>query len=158
MSKTWRWIIGIFVGLILIGLLFAGGSSRQAYRAARGVVEQRVEVTQAQIDIAVEMATKSVDLALAKSAQLPVQETKADLVKDGIEEIGNRLKVASEARGDVVIARLDKVIEQFNKTLQNVEDASEEATDPAVKSALDQIYGMLLATQEQITETILSNQ
>ncbi len=38
MSSTWRWIIGIVVGLALFGLLLAGPSERQAYWIARGGV------------------------------------------------------------------------------------------------------------------------
>ena len=158
MSNTWRWIFGILAGLGLIALLFVGGSERRAYRIARGAVEERVELSQERIDTAVEMATKSVDLALTLSAGLPAQEAKADLVKQGIEEIGNRLKSASEARGEAAIERLDLAIEQFNTTLQTVEDASKEASSPAVKSVLDRIYGMLEATQEQLVQTILNTQ
>ena len=158
MSNTWRWIIGIVVGLALIGFLWAGRSERQAYRIARGAVEERVELSQERIDTAVEMATKSVDLALTLSAGLPAQEAKADLVKQGIEEIGNRLKSAAEARGDLAIERLDLVIEQFNKTMQTVEDASKEAESEAAKSILDRIYGMLEATKEQLVQTILNTQ
>ena len=158
MNNTWRWIIGIIVGLALIGLLLAGRSERQAYRIARGAVEQRVELSQERIDTAVEMATNSVDLALKLSGDLPSQQAKADLVKQDIEEIGNRLKSASEARGDLAIERLNQAIEQFNTTMQTVEDASKEAESPAVKSILDRIYGMLEATQEQLVQTILNTQ
>lgn len=158
MNNTWRWIFGIIAGLALIALLLGGRSNRQAYRIARGAVEERVEISQERIDTVVEMATKSVDLALSLSAGLPAQEAKADLVKQGIEEIGNRLKSASEARGEAAIERLDLAIEQFNTTLQTVEDASNEASSPAVKSVLDRIYGMLEATQEQVVQTILNTQ
>jgi DNA anti-recombination protein RmuC len=158
MNNTWRWIIGIIVGLALIGLLLYGRSERRAYRIARGAIEERVEISQERIDTAVEMATKAVDLALARAGDLPSQQAKADLIKQDIEEIGNRLKAASEARGDLAIERLDQTIAQFNTTLQAVEDASKEATDPAVKSALDRLYGMLEATKEQLVQTILNAQ
>ncbi len=36
MSTTWRWIFGIVFGLAIFGLLGFSGSSRQAYRNARG--------------------------------------------------------------------------------------------------------------------------
>jgi uncharacterized protein YicC (UPF0701 family) len=158
MNKTWRWIIGIVVGLILIAFLLVGRSSRQAYRIARGAINARVETSQERIDTAVEMATKSVDLALEMSGNLPSQQAKADLVKQDIEEIGNRLKSASEARGDAAIESLNQSIDQFNTTLQTVEDASNEATNPAVKSTLDRIYGALEATKEQLVQTILNTQ
>ena len=158
MNNTWRWIVGILAGLALIGLLLYGRSERQAYRIARGAVEQRVEISQERIDTAVEMATKSVDLALKLSGDLPSQQAKADLVKQDIEEIGNRLKSASEARGDVAIERLNQAIEQFNKAMQTVEDASKEAESEAAKSVLDRIYGMLEATKEQLVQTILNTQ
>jgi hypothetical protein len=92
MSNIWRWIFGIVAGLAVIGFLLVGRSSRQAYRIARGAVEERVELSQERIDKAVEMATKSVDLALKLAGDLPSQQAKADLVKQDIEEIGNRLK------------------------------------------------------------------
>jgi hypothetical protein len=158
MNNTWRWIIGILAGLALIGLLLYGRSERQAYRIARGAVEQRVEISQDRIDAVAEMATASVDLALKLAGELPSQQAKADLVKQDIEEISNRLKSASEARGDLAIERLDLVIEQFNKTMQTVEDASKEAESEAVKSVLDRIYGILEATKEQITQFILKTQ
>jgi hypothetical protein len=46
MNNTWRWIIVIGVGLIIIALLFSGGSDRQAYWIARGSVPRPVVVTQ----------------------------------------------------------------------------------------------------------------
>ena len=158
MSNIWRWIIGIVVGLALIGLLLAGRSERQAYRIARGAVEERVEMSQDRIDTATEMAMASVDLALELAGNLPSQQAKADLVKQDIEEISKRLKEASEAHGDAAIERLDESIEQFNNALQTVEDASKEADSPAVKSVLDRIYGMLEATKEQLVQTILDTQ
>jgi hypothetical protein len=158
MSNTWRWTIGIVAGLALIGFLWVGRSNRQAYRIARGAVEERVEISQERIDTAVEMATKSVDLALKLAGDLPSQQAKADLIKQDIEEIGNRLKSAAEARGDLAIERMDLVIEQFNKTMQTVEDASKEAESPAVKSVLDRIYGILEATKEQLVQIVLNTQ
>jgi methyl-accepting chemotaxis protein len=158
MKKVWPWIAGIVVGLAIVGLLLYGGGERRAYRTARGAIEQRVEWTQERIDTSVEMATKSVDLALEMAGNLPSQQAKADLVKQDIEEIGNRLKDAAEARGDLAIEKLDQSIEQFNQTLETVEGASQEATDPAVKSTLDRIYGILEATKEQLVQTILNLQ
>ena len=99
------------------------------------------------------MASKSVDLALVRAGNLPSQQAKADLIKADIQEIGNRLSAAAEARGDLAIQRLDQSIEQFNKALQTVEDASKEATNPEVKAALDRIYGILEGTKDQLTQT-----
>jgi hypothetical protein len=48
MSNTWRWIFGIAVGLIIIALLFAGSSNRQAYWVARGAVPRAIQVTRAE--------------------------------------------------------------------------------------------------------------
>ena len=158
MKNIWRWIIGIIVGLAVIGLLVYGGSERRAYRIARGAVEQRVETSQDRIDTAVEMATKSVDLALKLSGDLPSQQAAADLIKQDIEEIGNRLKEASEARGDLAVKKLDQSIELFNKTLETVDDASKNAESPAAQAVLDRIYGVLLATKEQVTQFVLNTQ
>jgi hypothetical protein len=47
MSNTWRWIIVIGVGLIIIALLFSGSSNHQAYWIARGSVPRPVVITQA---------------------------------------------------------------------------------------------------------------
>ena len=158
MKKVWPWIVGILAGLAILALLFFGSSERQAYWAARQAVHARVDTSQDRIDAAVEEATAAVDRALEMAGDLPSQQAKADLVKQDIEEIGNRLKSASEARGDAAIERLNQSIEQFNKTLQTVEDASKEAESPAVKSILDRIYGMLEATKEQLVQTILNTQ
>jgi hypothetical protein len=158
MSNTWRWIIGIFVGLIVFAFVLAGRSERQAYRIARGAVEQRVEMSQDRIDAVADMAVAAVDLALKLSAELPSQEAKADLVKQGIEEISNRLKEAAELRGEAAMDKMDQTIEQFDQTMQTVEDASQEAESPAVKSILDRIYGILEATKEQLIQTILNTQ
>jgi hypothetical protein len=158
MSRTWRWIIGILTGLLLVGLLAFGRSDRQAYRVARGAVEQRVQISQERIDLAVEMATASVDLALVRAGNLPSQQAAADLIKQDIEEIGRRLNEAAEAQGDLAIARLDASIEQFNQTLERVDDASKAAEDPEVKSNLDRIYGALESAKEQLVQTILNTQ
>jgi rhamnose utilization protein RhaD (predicted bifunctional aldolase and dehydrogenase) len=154
MSTIWRWIIGIVVVLGLLGLVAFGGSDRRAYHQAKGMIEQRVQLSQERIDIAVQMATKSVDLALVRAGNLPSQQAMADLIKQDIEEIGSRLDSAAQARGDLAVQRLDESIEQFNTTLQAVEDASNEATDPAAKSILDRIYGMLEGAKEQLTQTL----
>jgi uncharacterized protein YicC (UPF0701 family) len=158
MKKAWPWIIGIVVGLILVGWLAFGRSDRQAYRIARGAVDQRVEISQERIDTAVEMATTAVDTALELAGGLPSQEAKADLIKQDIEEIGERLKDASEARGDAAIEKLNLAIEQFNTTLETVEDASKEADSEVVKSILDRIYGVLVAVKDQLVETIINRQ
>ena len=156
MSNIWRWIIGIVAGLAIIGLFFIGSEEKQAYSIARGSIQKRVEISQERIDMAVEMATTSVDLALAMAGDLPSQQAKADLVKQDIEEIGKRLTEASEMRGDLAIEKLDQSIEQFNNTMETVEDAASEADTPAVKATLDRIYGMLAATKEQLVQTILT--
>ena len=131
MSNSWRWIIGIVVGLIVFAFVVAGRSERQAYRIARGAVEQRVEMSQDYIDARADMAVTAVDLALKLSAELPSQEAKADLVKQDIEEISNRLKEAAELRGEAAMDKMDQTIEQFDQTIQTVEDASQEVESPA---------------------------
>jgi hypothetical protein len=156
MKSTWAWIFGIVAALLIVGLLFFGGADRRAYRRARGVIEQRVELRQDRIDTAVEMATKSVDLALVLAGDLPSQQAKADLVKQDIAAIGQRLKDNAELRGEAAVAQLDQSIEQFNTVLQTVDEASKEASDPLVKAKLDRIYGMLEATREQVVQTVLN--
>ena len=158
MNNFWRWLIGIVVGVLLIGLVLVGRPDRQAYRIAKGAIEQRTENTQARIDAAVESAIVSVDLALEWAGNLPSQQAKADLVKADIQEIGNRLKDAAEARGEAALQALDQSIEQFNTTMETVEDASRQADNPQVKTVLDRIYGALSAGKEQITQTVLSTQ
>jgi seryl-tRNA synthetase len=155
MKKVWPWVLGILVGLIIVAFLLEGRSERQAYRAARGAVSARVAASQDRIDTAVEMATAAVDHALEMAGNLPSQQAKADLVQQDIEEIGNRLKDASEARGEAAIEKLDASIEQFNKTMQTVEEASKEAESEVVQSTLDRIYGMLEATKEQLAQIVL---
>jgi biopolymer transport protein ExbB/TolQ len=158
MNNTWRWIIGIIVGALLIGWLLVGRSDRQAYRIARGAINQRVELSQDRINAAVESSTAAVDTALQLAGNLPSQQAEADLIKQDIEEIGNRLKAAAEARGEAAMEQLDQSIEQYNTTLQTVEDASRKATDPKVKATLDQIYDVLLASKDQLTQFVLSTQ
>jgi hypothetical protein len=158
MKKVWPWIFGIAAGLIIIALISAGRSNRQSYRIARGAVEQRVEISQDRIDMAAQMATASVDLALKLAGDLPSQQAKADLVKQGIEEISSLLKEAAEARGDLAMTKLDASIDLFNKTMDAVQEASAAATDPALKSRLDRIYGILEATKEQIVQRVVNTQ
>ena len=156
MKNGWRWVIGIVVGLAIVGFLWAGRSSRQAYHVARGGIEQRVELAQDRIDAVEEMAIAAVDLALELSAELPSQQAKADLVKQDIQEISDRLNEAAVLRGEEAIDRLDQSIEAFNNALNTVEDASTEAENPVVKSTLDRIYGTLLAVQEQLTQFLIT--
>jgi hypothetical protein len=156
MKSVWAWVFGIAVGLLLVGLLLYGGADRRAYRRARGAIEQRVELRQDQIDTAVTMATKAVDLALVRAGDLPSQQAKADLVKQDITEIGQRLKDSADLRGDAAVAQLDQSIARFDAAMQAVDDASKEASDPLVKAKLDRIHGMLEATKEQMVQTILN--
>lgn len=156
MKTVWVWVFGIAVGLLLVGLLFFGGADRRAYRRAKGAIGQRVELQQDRIDTAVAMAIKGVDLALVRAGDLPSQQAKADLVKQDITEIGQRLKESAELSGDAAVAQLDQSIERFNATLQAVDDASKQAEDPLVKAKLDRIHGMLEATKEQLVETVLN--
>jgi hypothetical protein len=155
MKNTWAWIIGIFAALFIIGLLFFGGSSRQAYRIARGAVEQRVEVSQERISTVTDMAMASVDLALKLSGDLPPQQAKADLARQAIEATSKAMQEVAQARGDLAIARLDASIKLFNTAMDTVDAAAQEAIDPVVKARLDHIYGILQATQEQITQLVL---
>jgi hypothetical protein len=117
-----------------------------------------VETSQALIDARVELATKAVDLALVKAGNLPSQQAEAELIKQDIEEIGRRLNEVAEAQGDAAMARLDASIEQFNTTLERVDEAAKQAEDPAVKSALDRLYGLLEGVKEQLVQTVLSIQ
>ncbi|RPI23251.1 MAG: hypothetical protein EHM70_22745 [Chloroflexota bacterium] len=158
MRKIIAWIVGIFIALSIIALVSVGGSNRRAYRTARGAIEQRVEISQERIDLAVEMATKSVDLALLRVGNLPSQQAQAELIKQDIEEIGRRLNEAAELQGEAAVAKMDESIDQFNQTLDTVEDASRQAEDAEVKSTLDRIYGILESVKEQITQVILNIQ
>jgi hypothetical protein len=158
MKKVWPWIFGILAGLIILLLILFGGSNRQAYWIAHGAVEQRVELSQDRIEAVADMAVASVDLAVMLSGDLPSQEAKADLVKQDIEEISNRLQEAAEMRGDAALKKLEATTELFNKTMSAVEDASDSATDPKVKTILDRIYGIMEATKEQIVQTVLNTQ
>lgn len=54
--------------------------------------------------------------------------------------------------------RLQHSIEQFQDTLKTVEDVSKQTDNPAVRSILDRIYGVLLAAQEQLAQTMLDTQ
>lgn len=158
MKKAWPWILGVFVGLIIIGFWWSGRSERQAYRTARGAIDERVYDAQTRINNAAVAATDAVDLALKLAGDLPSQQAKADLIKQDIEEISSRLRAATEAAGDTAVDQLDQSIEQFNTTLGIVEEASNEAESPAAKTLLDRIYGVLLAAQEQIVQAVLSAQ
>jgi hypothetical protein len=60
--------------------------------------------------------------------------------------------------GDAAVEKLDQSIEQFNTTLETVEDASNEAESPAVKTILDRIYGVLLTAKDQLVNVILEGQ
>jgi hypothetical protein len=152
MKSVWGWI-ALVVGVIAIGgLILFGSSERQAYRTARGAIEQRVEISQDRIDAVAEMASAAVDLALQMSAELPAQEAMADAVQQAITQISDRLQDAAERRGDAAIELLDQSIEQFNQTKDTIEQASDEASDPLVKARLDRLYGMLDAVQEQIVQ------
>src|SRR5690242_19377613 len=111
MSTIWRWIVGIVLVVSLFALVGFGSPGRQAYQSAKGMVEQRVGLTQDKINTAVDMATKSVDLALVMAGNLPSQQAKADLIKQDIQEIGKRLNAAAEARGNLSIQRMDQAIE-----------------------------------------------
>ena len=158
MSNTWRWIIGIFVGLVVFAFVLAGRSERRAYRIARGAVEQRVELSQDRIDAMADMAIAAVEKALELAGDLPIAQDQAELVIQSIEETKDRLNEAAAARGDVAIERLDAAIAQFNQTLETVDNAADEAESPAAKAILDRIYGILVAVQTQIAEFIINTQ
>jgi hypothetical protein len=158
MRKALTWIIGILVGLLIIAMVLFGASERQAYRIARGAISARVQTSQDAIDAAVADATASVDLALKMVGDLPSQQVKADLIKQDIEEIGNRLKDASQARGDAAIAQIDQSIASFNAALDKIDTESKQAENPEIKSALDRLYGVLLSVKEQLVQGILKTQ
>jgi hypothetical protein len=154
MRKVWPWIIGIIVGLVIVAFLVWGGSDRQAYRIARRAINARVVASQDRIDTGVEIATAAVDRALVLAGDLPSQQAYADLIKQDIQEIGNRLKDAAAAQGDAAIEQLNASIDQFNQTLDTVNKASQEATDPAAKATLYRISRLLTAAQERIVQLV----
>ena len=156
MKNIWRWIIGIIVGLVIVGLILTVRSNRQAYNIARGAIESRTALTQDRIDAATQLAMTSVDVALKLSGDLPSQQAQADLIKQDIQEISNRLSEAANLRGDLAVEKLDQAVAQFNTTLDAVDQAAQEAESPAVKAIFDRIYGVLLATQEQLTNFLLT--
>jgi hypothetical protein len=156
MKNIWRWIIGIVVGLAIIGVLLTIRSNRAAYNVAKGGIEKRTELTQARIDAATQMSMASVDLALKLAGDLPSQQAKADLVKQDIQEISDRLSEAATLKGDVAVQKLDTAVALFQQTLDTVDQAAQEADTPAVKAVLDHVYGVLLATQEQLTQFLIT--
>lgn len=158
MRSIWAWIAAIIVGVFIIALIFGGGSSRQAYRQARGTIDRQVEQSQDRIQAVADAASAAVDLALEQSAELPVQEEKAEAIQRGIEEISQALQEAAEVRGDVAVARLDASIELFNKTVDTVEQASRQADSPLVEARLNYILGSLEAVREIVTQAVLAAQ
>jgi uncharacterized phage infection (PIP) family protein YhgE len=156
MRSIWAWIAAILIGVFILALIFGGGSSREAYRVARGTVDQQVEMSQDRVQAVANAASAAVDLALEQSAQLPAQEAKAEAITRGIEEISQALQEAAKLRGDLTVARLDASIELFNNTLDTVEEASREASSPAVKARLDYILGSLEAVREIVTQAVLA--
>lgn len=158
MRNIWAWIAAIIVGVFILALIFGGGSSRQAYRVARGTIDQQVAQGQDRIQAVADAASAAVALALEQSAQLPVQEAKAEAITRGIEEISKALQEAAALHGDLAVARLDASIELFNSTVDTVEEASREATSPVVKARLDTISGNLQAVREIVTQVVLATQ
>ena len=158
MKNIWRWIIGIFLGLVLIGMIYAVRSNKQAYKIAHGTIETRVTLTQDRIDTVTQMAMNSVDLALQLAGNLPSQQAQADLIKQDIQEISNRLKEAADLRGQLAVDKLNQTIDQYNATMQAVDQAAQQASTPAVKATLDRIYGVLASTQEQIKQFLVGTQ
>jgi hypothetical protein len=156
MRSIWAWIAAIVVGVFILALIFGGGSSRQAYRVARGTVDQQVEQSQDRIQAVADAASAAVDLALEQSAQLPAQEAKAEAITRGIEEISQALQEAAELRGDLAVARLDASIDLFNKTVDTVEEASRQASSPVVKARLGYILGSLEAVREIVSQAVVA--
>lgn len=156
MKNIWRWIIGIVVGLVIIGFLVVVRSDKEAYAYARSFIEQRTTLTQERIDAATQMATASVDLALKLAGDLPSQQAQADLVKQDIQEISDRLSEAADLRGQLAVDKLNAAVAQFDQTLSAVDQAAQEADTPAVKAVFDRIYGALVATQEQLSNFLIT--
>jgi hypothetical protein len=48
MKKIWPWIVGICVGLLIIGLLFAASSDKHDYWVARGTTPKAIQITRAE--------------------------------------------------------------------------------------------------------------
>jgi hypothetical protein len=48
MKGLWPWIVGIAVGLIILALLFGGGSTQEDYRIARETVPRPIHLIQAE--------------------------------------------------------------------------------------------------------------
>ncbi len=158
MRKVITWIVGIVVALMLVGFVFAGSSSRQAYRAARGAINQRTQLTQDKIDMAVQMASKAVDLAMVQAVKVPLAQASADLIKQKITAVGNVLKEAAQLRGDAAVARLNASMALFDQAMQVVADAAKQSVDPATQFALERIYGILETAKEQLSQTVLNPQ
>jgi hypothetical protein len=156
MKNIWRWIIGIVVGLVIIGVVFAVRSNKQAYNVAHGAIENRTALTQDKIDAVTQMAMTSVDLAVKLAGNLPSQQAQADLVKQDIQEISNRLSEATALKGDLAVQKLDAAIALYDQTLTAVDQAAQEADTPAVKAIFDRIYGVLSATEEQLKQFLLT--
>ena len=156
MKNIWRWIIGIVVGLVIIGLIFTVRSNKQAYNYARSFIEKRTTLTQNRIDAVTQLATTSVDLAVKLAGDLPSQQAKGDLVKQDIQEINTRLSEAADLKGQLAVDKLDATIALFDQTLQAVDQAAQEADTPAVKAIFDRIYGVLSATEEQLKQFLIT--
>ncbi len=156
MKNIWRWVIGIVVGLLIIGVFFVIRGNKQAYNVARAGIQNRTALTQDRIDAATQMATSAVDLALKLSGDLPSGQAKADLAKQDIQEIHDRLSEAADLRGQLAVDKLNTAVALFDQTLTAVDQAAQEADTPAVKATLDRIYGALVATQQQLSNFLIT--
>lgn len=90
------------------------------------------------------------------AGDLPTQHAQAGLVNQDIQEINNRLSDAAILKGNLAVQMLDAAITQFNQTLTAVDQAAHEADPPAAEAVFDRIYGVLVATHAQLTNSLLT--
>ena len=161
MNNIWRWIHRDRRGSGL--LIWAGclldASDRQAYRIARGAIEQRTDTSKPGSTQPSTSATASVDLALKLAGNLPSQQAEGRPGQAG--HRGDRQPLEGRFRSTRRCGRCKLWTSPSNSSTPRCRRWTmppKKRTIPQVKATLDRIYGVLLAAKEQLTQAVLDMQ
>ena len=143
--SPWLWVVGVIAVIAIIALIVADASSHDRYLVAHQVSEP--QLTQQEAD-AVAGAVAAVEQA-ADDARGRLTEGAAE-VRSDLDDLGEQLRDAAQARGNEASAHLDAAIAWLDETIADIDDAAESAGRPEVEEALDDLKGRLSDVQERL--------
>jgi DNA repair exonuclease SbcCD ATPase subunit len=121
-------VIATSLGFSLLVTATACSPEQQARERVEQSINETTEIRKENVRATIEQLKTQVDEATVEAGNLPSQQYKADLAKQDLEEIGNRLEKAVALEGEQAKQQLESAVNGYNGLIEEVNQAADQAT------------------------------